>query len=312
MSKQTILLTGATGFLGSHLLESLLEKGHEVVILKRSTSNTWRIEHLIAQVKSYDLDKISIRDIFASHNIEIVIHLATLYKKFEESSDVAGMVDSNISFPSELLVEAVKSGVKGFINTGTFFEYDCSVQPVGEGSSVQAFNFYAKTKLAFESILKTYSNQLCINTFKLFSPFGEKDNPKLVPLIIKSALNDEHLTLSEGLQKLDFIYVKDIVDAYLQSIERMLQVSFQPEFEVFNLGSGFPLSVRDIVSIIEKSLDCRIDVAWGQASERDVAVIYADIEKAKRLLNWTPINGVKKGILNSIEYYKAREKHENY
>jgi UDP-glucose 4-epimerase len=304
----TVLLTGATGFLGSHLLESLLEKGHKVVVLKRSTSSIWRIEHLMTQVKCYNLEKISLNEIFSDNKIEIIIHMATLYKKFENPADVAEMVSSNIGFPSELLVEAVNAGVKGFINTGTFFEYDCSKQPVNESADVKAFNFYAKTKLAFEAILRTYSQQLCINNFKLFSPFGEKDNSKLVPLIIKSALNEEHLTLSAGLQKLDFIYAKDIANAYMSAIDRIVEQFYQPEFEVFNLGSGVPLSVRDLVSIVEESLGYRIDVEWGRASEKDIAVAYADINKAKRVLNWVPKNGVKKGILRTIEYYKNQGK----
>lgn len=306
MSKTTILLTGANGFLGSHLLEALIGQGYKVVILKRSTSDLWRITHLMDQVKSYDLAKITLKEIFSVNKIEIVIHMAALYKKFENPTDIAEMVSSNVGFPSELLVEAVKAGVKGFINTGTFFEYDCSKQPVNENADAKAFNFYAKTKLAFEAILKTYSQQLCINSFKLFSPFGEKDNPKLLPLIIKSALNDKKLTLSEGLQKLDLIYAKDIASAYLSAIDRIVEQFYKPEFEVFNLGSGMPLSVRDMVSIVEESLGYRIDVEWGRASEKDISVAYADINKAKRVLNWTPEKGVKTGILRTIEYYKAR------
>jgi nucleoside-diphosphate-sugar epimerase len=305
MTKPTVLLTGATGFLGSHLLEALIQQDYSVVILKRSTSNLWRIEHLVGYYKSYDIDIHAIELVFKEQRIDVVVHLATLYKKFEESKDVSEMLSSNVTFPSELVVEAVNYGVKGFINTGTFFEYDCSIQPVSELAETKAFNFYAKTKLAFETILKTYSDQLSVNTFKLFSPFGEKDNPKLIHLIVKNAIKNEPLNLSEGLQKIDLIYAKDIVNAYIKSIERMVSTSFKPEFEVFNLGSGSPLSIRDILSLVEEELGKRLEVNWGESSKNDAPIVYADTKKIKNLLQWQQTYGVRLGIKNTIEYFKG-------
>jgi UDP-glucose 4-epimerase len=307
MPNPTILLTGATGFLGSHMLEALVVNDYKVIALKRSTSDMWRISNIKGHVTFYDVDQITMNDVFCNHKIDVIVHMATLYKKYAEPSDIHEMVDANITFPLELLAQAVKHGVKGFVNTGTFFEYDCSKQPVDEDAAVKAFNFYAKTKLAFEATLKTYADDLCINTFKLFSPFGEKDNPKLLPLIIKKSLTNQTITLSEGLQKLDFIYAKDIVSAYLKGIERMDKASYQAEYEVFNLGSGSPLSVRDIVSIVEESIGYRVEVLWGPPSEMDIQIAYANIDKAKRLLNWTPDNGVRAGIINCMKYYRNVE-----
>ena len=307
MSSPTILLTGATGFLGSHMLEALVANEYKVIALKRSTSDMWRISNIKGQVTFYDIDQVSINDVFCNHKIDVIVHMATLYKKYEESSDIYEMVNANITFPLELLIQAIKHGVGGFINTGTFFEYDCSKQPVDEDAAVKTFNFYAKTKLAFETILRTYSDDLCINTFKLFSPFGERDNPKLLPLIIKKSLANQAITLSEGLHKLDFIYAKDVVNAYLKGIERMNKTSYQAEYEVFNLGSGSPLSIRDIVSIVEESIGYRVEVLWGPSSEMDIQIVYANIDKAKQLLNWTPGNGVRKGIINCIKYYRISE-----
>jgi len=307
MHKSVILLTGATGFLGSHLLEVLIGKGHPVVVLKRSTSSLWRIKHLAGKYKSYNIDLVSVESIFNNNNIEIIIHLATLYKKFEEVSDISEMIDTNVSLPSQLLIKGIEHNIKSFINTGTFFEYDCGHLPIDENSKLKAFNFYAKTKLAFEIILKTYSNQICINSFKIFSPFGEKDNNKLVSLIIKKGLDGGVLELSEGFQKIDLIYVKDIVNAYVKSIERMEVLSFKPEFESFNLGSGVPLSIRDISSIIEDAIGKRIDIVWGEASKKDIPIAYANISKARQLLDWRPTYGVKTGINNLVNFYKMEE-----
>jgi UDP-glucose 4-epimerase len=302
-----ILLTGATGFLGSHLLEALLEKGCKVIILKRSTSDTWRINHLLEQVKSYNVDYEVLHSIFEEQNIDYVMHLATLYRKFDNGLEIKEMMDSNVLFPTELLELSVKYKVKGFINTGTFFEYDCSKLPVDEYAEINPFNLYAKTKLAFETILKTYSNTLNITTLKLFSPYGEKDNGKLIPMIISKALVNEKIELSDGLQKLDFIYEKDIVDAYLCTI-RTMEKKQGSGYSVYNIGSGMSISIREIVSIIEQQLNKPLNKVWGNVSKVDIPIAFADISKAIADLEWSPQHSIQEGIAKTIAYYKEESK----
>lgn len=304
MSKPTILLTGATGFLGSHLLEALLNQGYSIVILKRSVSSLWRIEHLVGQYKSYDVDVQSISEIFEHEIIDVVIHMATLYRKFDNGNEVSDMLASNVTFPTEIVEAAVRKSLKGFINTGTFFEYDCSRLPIDENAPITPFNFYAKTKLAFETILKTHSNKIMVNTFRLFSPYGEKDNQKLVPMIIQKALKGDTIELSEGLQKIDLIYVRDIVAAYMKAVERILSGTLQPEYEVFNLGSGIPLSIRDIVSIVEQKVGKPLKKRWGEASKVDILIAYADITKLERILHWKPEYTALQGIENTVSFYQ--------
>ena len=96
----TILLTGATGFLGSHILHRLLQTNHKVVILKRSFSNTWRINSVLSKVKFYDLDKTSIETAFKEQKIDIVIHTATNYGR--SNQPVSDIVDTNLMFSLKL------------------------------------------------------------------------------------------------------------------------------------------------------------------------------------------------------------------
>lgn len=308
MSKPTVLLTGATGFLGSHLLEALIQEGYSVVVLKRSTSNLWRIAHLAGQYKSYDVDNQPVSEIFKIEKIDVVIHMATLYRKFDNGSEVADILASNVAFPTEILEAGVLNGIKSFINTGTFFEYDCCRQPVDENAPIKPFNFYAKSKLAFEAILKTYSDNIMVNTFKLFSPYGEKDNQKLLPMIIQKALKGEAIELSEGLQKIDLIYVDDIVSAYVKAVKRILSSPNKSEYEVFNLGTGFALSIRDIVSIVEQKVGNSLQIKWGETSKTDIPIAYADISKASEVLNWHPKYNAFTGITKTISYYKKELK----
>ncbi|WP_045213320.1 NAD-dependent epimerase/dehydratase family protein [Desulfonatronovibrio magnus] len=302
--KKTILLTGATGFLGSHLLEALLNNNYQVVILKRSFSDAWRINHLIDNVKSYDLDKDPLEHAFKDQPIDVVIHLATLYRKFDKGKEVSEMIASNVTFPVEIIECGIRHGLKGFINTGTFFEYDCSVLPVREDAPFKPFNLYAKTKLAFENILVTYSSSISTMTLRLFSLYGEKDNAKLIPMLIQKALKKETMELSDGLQKLDFVYSADIIDAYLKALNVIH--AFKPKHQVFNIGSGSPVSVREVVSILEQQLGTSVKKTWGKPSEFDISIVFADISRARKDLSWKPEHSIHEGMEKTIRYYAKR------
>ena len=146
----------------------------------------------------------------------------------------------------ELLELAKKFGVKSFINTGTFFEYSYDSLPINENSKEKPFNFYATTKIAFENILKSYSKEYGIKclTLKLFSPYGPFDNKeRIIPLLINHAISDNEIKLSHGLQKLDFVYVEDIADAYICCVKNISSID---EYEAIDIGTGFPYSIMDI------------------------------------------------------------------
>jgi len=305
-----ILLTGATGFLGSHLLEALIKHGYKLTILKRSTSDTWRIDQLLGQVSIFDIDQITLENVFDNNDIDVVIHLATYYRKVDLSSSVAEMLNANVVFPATLLEVSIKSGVKGFINTGTFFEYDCSVVPVEEACELNPFNFYAKTKFTFDSLLHTYKGILNVITLRIFSPYGPKDNKKVIPYIIKNALEGNGIELSEGLQKLDFVYCDDVVNAYIRALDYIFEN--ENVNEVFNIGSGFPTSIREIVSVLEEELKTKLKVNWESDSSYDFDIVYADISKSIRMLGWRPRTNLREGLFKTLNYYEAlRENSRN-
>lgn len=306
---QHVLLTGATGFLGSHLLEALLKQGYTVTILKRSTSDTWRIKHLMDQVMAFDVDQVAIEDAFKNEKIDIVVHLATLYRKFDNGSEVGSMVEANISFPIELLECARSYNVKNFINTGTFFECDCAELPLRHDSPIKPLNFYARTKVAFDSFLRQYQNDLKIITLRLFSPYGEMDNEKLIPILIRNIFSGKLTKLSDGLQKLDFIYVKDIVSAYLKSIESFEKKS--SGHTTYNVGTGNPISVREVVSLLEQIVGQPIKKEWGEESSYDMPIVYADISETKSELNWKPEFSIYQGLLNTFKYYESEIDYED-
>ena len=110
MDNKKILITGATGFLGSHLLNNINRKKYNVIILKRSFSDIWRIKNVISQVESYDIDKVDIGRIFNENNIEGIIHIATEYGK-KNDNDIIQVSKANIELPSKLLDLGTKYGI---------------------------------------------------------------------------------------------------------------------------------------------------------------------------------------------------------
>ena len=141
-------------------------------------------------------------------------------------------------------------------------------------------------------------------TLKLFSPYGPYDNDeKIVPLLINHAIQNREIKLSHGIQKLDFIYVKDIADAYISSLKNISRIE---EYESINIGTGFPYSIRDIVSLLEEITGNTINKIWNEPSNETLEVIYPDISKAGKILNWKPKYSLKKGLEKTFEFYSDK------
>lgn len=302
----TILLTGATGFIGSHLLEALLKSGYRVVILKRTTSDCWRINHLLDQVTAYDIDSDPISEVFEMNQIDYICHLATYYKKNDGDVDYTSLIESNVTTPLKLVAYAIQHKVKGFINTGTFFEYGDSIEPLTESSATFPKNFYARSKTAFMTALENFTPKLPCITLRLFSPYGEKDNYKLIPMLINHGLNSTPIALANPKQELDFIYAGDIANAYIKAIEKIKREDTL--HSIYNIGTGIPISINDLVILIEKTLDKRLELVHPTSYSTASHTAIASINKAKQELNWTPQTGIAEGLKKTISYYQTVSK----
>lgn len=297
-----ILLTGGTGFIGSHLLEELLNLNKKIILLKRSFSNTWRIdefkenENLILK----DIDKENLKNIFNQYEIEGIFHLASFVQKHHELNTVEKMINSNVNFPTTLLENAVNNNVKFFINTGTCLEYS-SKPPLNENSEIKPFNLYASTKSAFEDILKFYSNNYDIHcaTLKLFTPYGPKDNEmKIIPYLIVNSIKKDSIAIKSPEKKLDFIYVKDVISSYITVMNHMPEFK---EYTSFNIGTGIGTRIKDVLQIIESEVGKNEKIKYGDLENDE---FWCSNKKIKNELNWAPKTELKKGIKCTIDYYK--------
>ena len=229
---KTILLTGATGFLGSHLLDELLIAQYNVIITKRTKSNCWRISDHLDSITSYDVDRIALKEIFINHQIDIVIHTANCYGRNGESD--FEVFKTNVLFSMDLLECAKK------FNTDSFFNTD-SLQ-------YQYLNSYTLTKKQFVEWGKRYSisSKLKFINMKLEHVYGPKDDEsKFISWFIRQ-LKEEvpEIKLTAGTQKRDFIHVDDVVSAYLLLLEKRVVLNGFVEFEV---GTGQSIAIKDFL-----------------------------------------------------------------
>jgi nucleoside-diphosphate-sugar epimerase len=293
MSKdKKILITGATGFLGSHLLPALIEKGYGIIVLKRSFSNIWRIQNVISQIESYDIDKVSIKKIFDENEIGGIMHLATDYGR-KNNNDIVQMSKANIEMPAKLLDLGCKHGVIFFINTHTFWN--------------SKYNLYSAMKNSFIEIAKYFSANFKVKfiNMKIEHMYGEKDDyGKFIPFVIKNILEDKKIKVTKGEQKRDFIYVNDVIDAYLKVLDNLGNLN--NNFTEFEIGTGNSVTLRDFVNKIEEEINKKANIKWGAIPYRKNEIFdsKANIEKAKNILGWYPKYDVSSGLKRTVNWYK--------
>jgi nucleoside-diphosphate-sugar epimerase len=253
--QKKILLTGATGFLGSHILKRLLNDGKDVVILTRETSNFRKIKMLkgftIFQVNQH---LSNIEELFEIHSIDTIIHVATEYGKKLPYSVV---LYSNVYLPIRLIEAANKKKLKIFINTDSFF------------SKFQNYSYlkeYITTKKIFKQYLKSLTGIQIIN-LQLEHVFGENDSKdKFIPFLIESMkTNMNEIALTEGIHKRDFIYVDDVVDAYMVVLSKS---KYLKQFSEFEVGTGVSIQIKDFVIRAHQILNSKSNLLFGALPTR--------------------------------------------
>jgi nucleoside-diphosphate-sugar epimerase len=272
---QHVLITGATGFLGSHLLEALLSQGYEVSILKRSTSDTWRIDHLVDQVSSYNIDQVTIEKAFKPKKVNAVIHTACTYGRHGESAHE--VVKTNLLFGLEVLDAAT------LFNTDTFFNTDTLLP--------KYLNAYSLSKKQFSEWLKQRSTEIKVVNLKLEHMYGPRDDQtKLVPWIIGQLEQGvDRISLTEGDQKRDFIYIDDVVSAYTLALQKADQLN---EYTEFDVGTGQLTSVREFVAAIYENYQKlnptnTTELGFGDIPMRNGEMMTVDVDNnALKEIGW--------------------------
>ncbi|WP_298439783.1 NAD(P)-dependent oxidoreductase [Geobacter sp.] len=284
-----LLVTGATGFLGSHLVRAFLRQGHQVTIIKRSFSDTSRIAELLPQLVAYDIDACGPERPFAEMgSFDAVIHAATSYgRKGERISEI---FEANTSFPLRLLEAAITHKAGVFFNTDT--------------SLARNVNPYALSKKQFLDWGMFFAEQRAVRfvNIELEHFYGPGDDAsKFTTHVITTCLNDEpELRLTRGEQRRDFIHIDDVVSAYLLLLEK---ASAGPgNFRSFGLGSGEAVSVREFVETVHRIVGSKTFLNFGAIPYRENEVMETEADIGSlRALGWRHAVTLTEGIARTVD-----------
>lgn len=290
-----ILITGAGGFLGSALARRLSEMDHQISLLVRKNTNLSRLQDVSPFKIGRCLTDLEIYQFIVDVSPDVVIHTACCYGRDGEST--LQIIDSNIRFGA-LILNAIKDLEKNisFMNTGTVLARDVSL--------------YALTKIQFEELgfyISNASNQnIQFINIKLQHMYGPGDDTsKFTSYVINACKNNvPTLPLTLGEQKRDFIYIDDVVDAYVRVLENMAKFDGQQQIE---LGSGVAHRLRDFVETAHKLTKSKTELLFGRIPyrENDAMCMVANIDELKKL-GWIPRFDIEIGIKKTIEMDPTR------
>jgi len=294
MSKRTtIFMTGATGYLGSHILLQLVSCGYRVYCLKRKSSDLWRVQELASDVTWVDSGAVDFKIFFLESEIDIILHCATDYGR--KKTDPIQTVEANLILPLEMLHAAVTAGVSYFINTDTVLD--------------KRINNYSLSKQQFVEWLDAYSDRIIGMNVALEHFYGPNDdNSKFVTYILQSLIEGvPEIQLTEGYQQRDFIYIDDVVSAFLKLID--LREKLGTGFHRFEVASGESIEIRKFILLAKKLCNNENSyLNFGAIPYRKNEVMCSHVDTSGlRILGWKPETSLEQGLTRTISLERKKE-----
>lgn len=290
LSQKRVLVTGATGFIGSNLVHRLLAQGCDVHIVTRANSDLQVLDTVLNTITVHRHDGTSsgMVEVLAKANPKIIFHLASLFLAQHKSTDIEALISANLLFSTQLVEAMVVNGIKYIVNTGTSWQHF-------NNEDYNPVNLYAATKEAFQALLTYYVEAQGLNaiTLKLFDTYGPGDTrPKLFSLLRKAARSGATFKMSPGEQLLDLVFIDDVLDAYLLAMAR---VHSAKKHEYYAVSSPTRLSLRELVRIYGETVGRSVNVEWGGLPyrHREVLVPWTNYE---RIPGWSARVALVDGI----------------
>ena len=291
MTKTISLVTGAAGFIGSNLVDYLLDMDHQVVCIDNESADnekfywndkTWKVDGDITDYKF-------MKNVFT--NVDYVYHLAAESRLQPAIQNPIEAVHKNCVGTATMLQCAREAGVKRFIYSSTSSGYGNNHWPNTEDQPDDCLNPYSASKVAGEKFCKRYYNLYGLETgvLRYFTDFGQRSPTRgqyapVIGIFKRQKEAGEPLTLvGDGSQKRDFVHVEDVARAnYLASVLPLKRDGYDYTGEVFNVGSGKNYSIKDIADAIS---DCQINIP---KRDGEMETTLADISKIGKVIGWQP------------------------
>jgi len=300
-----ILLTGATGFIGSHIAENLYHNGVELILTKRNNSNRWRCEVFEKNVKWINTDISNWIDEVIKLQPEIIIHAAWQGVSAVDREDW-NIQYKNLIFLFQLFEIAKQSKIKKFIGIGSQAEYGEFNAIIDEDFPTNPNSAYSATKLAASVLVKAFCEQYTIiwYWFRLFSSFGEREAENwLIPATIKNMLTKNSMDLSAGEQRYSYLYVKDIA----QYIFNATQVNAASG--IYNLSSNESYILKDLITFVKNKVNPDFVLNFGALPYRkNQSMLNASKMGKTNQAFGNVTTDFEENLIQTINYYKEKYK----
>jgi UDP-glucuronate 4-epimerase len=316
--KSKVLITGAAGFIGSHLAEYLVHLGYQVIGLDNfddfySPAIKWNNIHALKEEKNFNLKQGDIRDesllahIFQMNDINVVIHMAARAGVRPSIQQPLLYQDINIGGTLKLLEVSRTHDVNKFIFMSSSSVYGLNNDlPFNEDDKVESpTSPYAASKAAAELYCHTYNvlYGLPVIVLRLFTVYGPRQRPEMaISHFVRMIDSGKTISLfGNGTSKRDYTYVDDIIDGIYKSMTYM-----SSGFEIFNLGDSHPIGLDYMVSLIEENLKKKAMIERLPEQPGDTPITYAKISKAEKLIGYRPKVMIENGLPLYIRWYQEQ------
>jgi len=303
-----ILVTGGAGFIGSHIVDLLIDGGEDVVVIDNLVAG--KKENINSRAKFYNADVTeSVDDIFDVEKPEIVIHCAAQVMVRKSLEDPIYDAKTNILGTLNVLEACRKNGVKKIIytSTGGARVGEPEYLPVDEKHPINPCSPYGISKHTAEHYVWMYSQLYGIQylIFCFGNVYGPRDDPtcmRLVPLFLTMMLNGKVPKIfGDGKQTRDFIYVKDLAELIVNSIDK------SPQTKLFHLANGTQISVNEVTGILKRLLNFPHDPEHVDAIKGEVRDIVLDTARVKQELGWNPKHDIERGLVETVLWFKENK-----
>jgi len=311
----TVLVTGNAGFIGSHVVERLLDRGDAVVgfdnfdpfydpAIKRRNLATVQGHPRFTFVEGDLRDRGRVDALFADRRIDRVFHAAARAGVRPSLKDPLLYEDVNVRGTLHLLEAAVRHRIANFVFASSSSVYgEQKKTPFSETDPVDnPISPYAATKKAGELICYTYHHLygLPVTCLRFFTVYGPRQRPEMaIHAFTRAIARGEPLVLyGDGGARRDFTYIDDIVAGVLAALDRV------HPYEIINLGESRTIELKELIRLIERLLDKRAAISSQPAQPGDVPVTYADVSKARALLDYVPSTPIETGLQRFVEWYR--------
>jgi len=318
-SKRTkVLVTGADGFIGSHLVEELVRRGYDVrAFVYYNSFNSWGwldqspqdIKETIEVIAGDIRDPYGVKN--AMRDCEIVFHLAALIAIPFSYHSPDSYVDTNIKGTLNVVQAARELGLKNIVHTSTSEVYGTALfVPITEQHPLQGQSPYSATKIAADQLAMSFylSFETPVTIIRPFNTYGPRQSARAVipSIITQIASGKRRIDLGNLAPTRDFNYVSDTVNGFIAAVEQETSIG-----EVINIGSNYEISISDLVKLTAEVMGEEVETVTEERRLRPVASeverLWADNTKAKQLLSWSPQyagkEGLKRGLQTTAEWF---------